>query len=70
MTKLTNGIDWLQTALVLAFVLAFLSVGSMGVLHDALHRQSVQAWQRLERTAKVQPDGTRTSEATQTVSVR
>ena len=38
---------WLNVALVLAFVLAGMSLGTMGVMHDALHRVSITTWQRL-----------------------
>ena len=40
---------WLNLVLVLAFVLAGLSLGSIGVVHDALHRASITTWQRLAR---------------------
>ena len=38
---------WLNVALVLAFVLAGMSLGTMGVVHDALHRASITSWHRL-----------------------
>jgi hypothetical protein len=67
--KNTDGIVWPRLMLVLAFVLAFLSVGSMGVLHDALHQRSVLAWQRLELAGKIGPDLTGNNpEATHIVS--
>jgi hypothetical protein len=37
----------LNVVLVLAFVLAGMSLGSIGVVHDALHRASITTWQRL-----------------------
>ena len=44
---------WLNVALVLAFVLAGLSLGSIGVVHDALHRASITTWQRLARAERL-----------------
>ena len=44
---------WLNLVLVLAFVLAGLSLGSIGVVHDALHRASITTWQRLARAEKL-----------------
>jgi hypothetical protein len=44
---------WLNVALVLAFVLAGLSLGSIGVVHDALHRASITTWQRLARVQRL-----------------
>ncbi len=59
MLKLTAVNTWLHVALVLALVLAVTSVGSLGWLQDAFHRQSVETWQRLYRgalqTAAVSP---------------
>ncbi len=43
MAKLTDVNVWLYVVLVLALVLAVASVGSLGWLHDALHRQAVEA---------------------------
>ena len=46
-TSMSTG--WLHAALVLAFCGAVASVGSMGVVHDLLHRTAILDWQRLQR---------------------
>jgi hypothetical protein len=47
---------WLYAALVLAFVGVFASLGSMGLVHDALHRTGVRDWQRLQRAEMLHSD--------------
>jgi hypothetical protein len=46
---------WLNVVLVLAFILAGVSLGTMGVVHDALHRASITTWQRLARAQRLGP---------------
>jgi hypothetical protein len=43
----------LNVVLVLAFVLAGMSLGTMGVVHDALHRASITTWQRLAHVQRL-----------------
>ena len=43
----------LNVVLVLAFVLAGMSLGSIGVVHDALHRASITTWQRLAHVQRL-----------------
>ena len=47
-----HSIVWLYAALVLAFAGAVLSVGSMGFVHEELHRTASLDWQRF-RQAKI-----------------
>jgi hypothetical protein len=44
---------WLNLALVLAFILAGVSLGTIGVVHDALHRASIATWHRLARVQRL-----------------
>lgn len=56
-----ESVRWLNLVLVLAFVLAGLSLGSIGIVHDALHRASITTWQRLadaERLGSPDPSWT------------
>ena len=47
----------LNVVLVLAFVLAGMSLGSIGVVHDALHRASITTWHRLARAERLGSPG-------------
>ena len=59
--KSGGSLRWLNGGLVLAFALAGASVGTLGVMHDALHRASIHAWHRQHSTERLgSPDLERT----------
>ena len=44
----------LTAGLAVALALAVASVGSLGIVHDVLHRQSVQRWHGMAQAAPAQ----------------
>jgi len=47
--KIFDSTTWLYVVLTLAFVAAFVSVGSTGLVHAALHQASIRDWRAHQR---------------------